>query len=152
MPFQEGVDLRRHGLLQGLLIVLQGGALPPIDPVENGPGVTVLDCRLQVHPAAMRLGRQRPSPIRHILLRMPGGLEIGREPGALLTERPEQLLQLLPVHVLFGTSVAVLAVLAGRNQIVQDGDDWYGPAADDDPAWAEVRPLMMPDALPVLPG
>jgi len=27
-----------------------------------------------------------------------------------------------------------------------------GSAADDDPAWAEVRPLMVPDALPVLPG
>jgi hypothetical protein len=27
-----------------------------------------------------------------------------------------------------------------------------GSSADNDPAWAEVRPLMMPDALPVLPG
>jgi hypothetical protein len=27
-----------------------------------------------------------------------------------------------------------------------------GSAADDDPAWAEVRPLMVPDAVPVLPG
>src|ERR1700741_5564934 len=27
-----------------------------------------------------------------------------------------------------------------------------GSAADDDPAWAEVRPLMVPTALPVLPG
>jgi hypothetical protein len=27
-----------------------------------------------------------------------------------------------------------------------------GSASDDDPAWAEVRPLMVPDALPVLPG
>jgi hypothetical protein len=27
-----------------------------------------------------------------------------------------------------------------------------GSAADSDPAWAEVRPLMVPDALPVLPG
>jgi hypothetical protein len=27
-----------------------------------------------------------------------------------------------------------------------------GSAADDDPAWTEVRPLMVPDALPVLPG
>ena len=27
-----------------------------------------------------------------------------------------------------------------------------GSAADNDPAWAEVRPLMMPNALPVLPG
>jgi hypothetical protein len=27
-----------------------------------------------------------------------------------------------------------------------------GSAAVDDPAWAEVRALMVPDALPVLPG
>src|ERR1700754_2049285 len=27
-----------------------------------------------------------------------------------------------------------------------------GAAAEDDPAWGEVRPLMVPDALPVLPG
>jgi hypothetical protein len=27
-----------------------------------------------------------------------------------------------------------------------------GSAADNNPAWAEVRPLMVPDALPVLPG
>jgi Lipoprotein LpqB beta-propeller domain/Sporulation and spore germination len=27
-----------------------------------------------------------------------------------------------------------------------------GSAADDDPVWTEVRPLMVPDALPVLPG
>jgi hypothetical protein len=27
-----------------------------------------------------------------------------------------------------------------------------GSAADNDPAWTEVRPLMVPDALPVLPG
>jgi hypothetical protein len=27
-----------------------------------------------------------------------------------------------------------------------------GSAADNDPAWAEVRPLMVPDAIPVLPG
>ena len=27
-----------------------------------------------------------------------------------------------------------------------------GSAAEDDPAWAEVRPLMAPGALPVLPG
>ena len=27
-----------------------------------------------------------------------------------------------------------------------------GSAADNDPAWAEVRPLMVAGALPVLPG
>ena len=27
-----------------------------------------------------------------------------------------------------------------------------GSAADNDPSWSEVRPLMAPDARPVLPG
>jgi hypothetical protein len=27
-----------------------------------------------------------------------------------------------------------------------------GSTAENDPAWVEVRPLMAPDALPVLPG
>ena len=27
-----------------------------------------------------------------------------------------------------------------------------GSAAENDPVWAKVRPLMMPGALPVLPG
>ena len=38
--------------------------------------------------------------------------------------------------------------VAGERGVLQ----LSGSASDDDPAWAEVRPLMVPDALPVLPG
>src|SRR5436190_4300142 len=116
-------DIGRQILLQRLLIGPLGGVLAAFALVEDGMLVHPGDRRADIDPEAMQLPGRRAAVLRiaaqlaDFLLQLPGA-----EPAALglLLEKCLELRVLDRVHA---SAKALLAVLAGLDQVVKGADD-----------------------------